>query len=148
VERDVTATYDSETGFSTIPVTDSSVVYKLRDVECDYYIRGWEPDDTDLIRRIPGEHVDGVDVYTIAPITYPTTSETVPDHWLDALYTYGELALVEMALNDFTHFRGYQPNSREGGIDENGLQNIHTNLYNKWTRERDERAMMLPIGIA
>lgn len=148
VERDVAVTYDSDTAYSTVTVDDSSRVYKLRDVTYDYYVRGWEPDDGTTIRRLPGDYTDGVDVYSIAPINYPTSSVTVPDEWLDALYTYAQMALVEMMLADFTSYRGYKANSREGMVDEGGLQAIHTNLFNKWTRERDERAMSLPVGIA
>ena len=148
VDRAVAVDYDSDTSYSTVTVDDSSRVYKLRDVTYDYFIHGWEPDDGTTIRRLPGQFTDGVDVYSVAPINYPTSSVTVPDEWLDALYTYAEVTLVEMLLNDFTQFRGYKANSREGMVDEGGLQAIHTNLFNKWTRERDERAMTLPVGIA
>lgn len=148
VERGLTPTFNTDTCYSTVTVSSTAHVYKIRSVEWDHYLYGWEVDDDTTIRRLPGEYDGGVDVYSIAAITYPTVSETVPDEWLDALYTYAEMTLVEMMMNDYTQFRGYKPNAREGGVDEVSLQAIHTNLYNKWTRERDERAMTLPVGIA
>lgn len=146
VERDVVPTLDSNVYKSSLTVADTRYVYKIRNSLYEYWIRGWEADDDTTIRGLPGEF-EAVDVYSIAPINYPDVSVTVPDHWLDALYTYAEMTLVEMLLNDFTQFRGYKPNAREGGVDEVSLQSIHTNLFNKWTRERDERAMSLPVGV-
>jgi hypothetical protein len=147
VERDIVPVLNTDTLYSKATVADASRVYRVRDTRWDYDIRGWEIDDATTICRIPGEH-DAVDVYSIAAVEYPTVSDTIPNGWLDALLTYGELALVEMLMNDYSQFRGYRANTREGMVDEGGLLNMHTNLYNKWSRERDERALGLPVGVA
>jgi len=146
VQSGVVPTLNSTTFLSSIALADTSRVYKLADPTCDQDILGWRVKDATTIHRIPYQPKT-VDVYSYAPISYPATSVTVPDEWLDALYTYAALVLAEMLLNDFSQFRGYKPNSREGGIDEVGLQNLVTNLYNKWSRERDERAYVLPVVV-
>jgi hypothetical protein len=146
VQSSVVPTLNTNTRLSSIALADTSRVYKLADPEFDQDILGWRVKDATTIHRIPYEPKT-VDVYSYAPINYPVTSVTVPDEWLDALYTYASLVLSESLLNDFAQFRGYKPNSREGQIDEVGLQNLITNLYNKWTRERDERHMVLPVVV-
>jgi hypothetical protein len=147
---DVVPTYNSKTGYSSISLTGlttTSRVYRIEEQDWEYDIRGWVTDGFETISRIPLQP-EKVVVYYIAPFIYPVSSITIPDEWPDALYTYAELTLVEMLLNDYAQFRGYKPNSREGAVDEASLQNMHTNLFNKWTRERDERAMGMPVGIA
>lgn len=147
---DIVPTYNTDTGYSSISLTGLTTtgrVFRLEDQTFEYDIRGWQGDGFETITRIPGE-LELVTAYYIVPYSYPVSSVTIPDEWLDALYTYGAMTLVEMMLVDYTQYRGYKANSREGMVDEGGLQAIHTNLYNKWTRERDERAMTLPVGIA
>lgn len=139
-----TVSQNSTTGYGTVTVADSSLVYGLTNPDIDQEVTGWEFQDSTTIRRIPSD-VTSVDVYTIAPYDYPTVSVTVPNQWVDALYTYAEFALVEMMLNDFSNFRGIKLNSRDEQIDDIGLGNHLTNLYNKWQRMVDERAMTLPV---
>jgi hypothetical protein len=139
VEPGLAVTQNTTTYTGTVTVTDANRVYELVDSDTDETVRGWSRKDDTIIRRIP-YWVNNVDASSYAAINYPAddvTSVTVPDEWLDALYTYAELTLVELLMGDVAPIADFIPGGQN-------LAGIQANLYNKWLRERDEHAMALP----
>lgn len=134
------------TGFGSLTVADSSRVFEIDDSNTEQELVGWSSKTGTTIRRI-ASGVTKVDVYSFGPISYPTSDGNpvvVPDEWLDALYTFAEVNLIEGILGDKAQFRGYQANSREGMPNETELTQMVGLLYQKWQRERDEHAAALP----
>lgn len=134
----VTPNFTTHTGTAT--VTDSSRVYKMIDADLDEVVRGWYVNDSVTIGGVP-DWVQKVNIYSYTPINY-AASMVVPDEWLDTLYTYAELNLIEVIMDDKST-KLILPYT----ADESALGAMQANLYNKFERERDARAMALPVVV-
>jgi len=136
-ETSLPVTQNVNTFWGRATVSDATRVYEVVDADTDETLTGWSKQDSTTLRRLPA-WVTTVDAFSIAPISYPTASVTIPDEWLDALYTYAELTLIELLMGDVAPIADYIPGGQN-------LAGIQANLYNKWQRERDEHAMALPV---
>jgi hypothetical protein len=142
IQSGLTVTPNSTTLLGTVTVTDATRVYKLIDTDLDEPVRGWTVKNDTTISQVPF-WVTTVDVYSYAPINYDTVSPmTVPDEWPDVLYTFAELNLIEVIMGDKST-RLILPYT----ADEQTLGAVQANLYNKFERERDARAMGLPVVV-
>jgi hypothetical protein len=136
----LTVVLNSTTRTGTVTVTDATRVYKLVDADWDEVIKGWWVKDGTTIAGI-WDWTKTVDSYAYAPINYGA-SMTFPDEWQDAIYTYAELNLIEVIMDDKST-KLILPYT----ADENALGAMQANLYNKWERERDAHAMALPVAV-